>query len=56
MTVTKLKHVVLKAFYSRWAEEELESNVEIFELLVVTTKVAEMVDCVWDDSNAKSGP
>ena len=38
MTVTKLKHVVLKAFYRRREEEEIESNVELSELLVLTTQ------------------
>ena len=38
MTATKLKHVILKAFYSRREGEELESIVELFELLVLTTQ------------------
>ena len=38
MTVTKLKHVILKAFYSRKEEEELERDVELFELLVLKAK------------------
>ena len=42
MTVTTLKQVVLavvlKAFYSRREEEELASNDELFELLVLTTR------------------
>ena len=38
MTVTKLKHAVLKAFCSRREEEELESNVELSESLVLRTQ------------------
>ena len=35
----KLKHVILNSFYSRREEEELESNVELLELLVMATQV-----------------
>ena len=38
MTVMKFKHVILEAFYSRAEEEESESNVEVLELLVLTTQ------------------
>ena len=34
----ELKRAVLKAFYSRREEEQLESNVELFESLVQTTQ------------------
>ena len=38
MTMTKLKHVILKAFYKRREDEKLESKVELYELLVLVIK------------------
>ena len=38
LTVTRLKHITSRAFYNRREEEELGSNVKLFELLVLTIK------------------
>ena len=56
MTVTKLKHVILKAFYSRRKGGELKSNVELFELFVLTTQVDKRGGLCVNDSTAKSAP